>query len=156
MVATEIILSGLLSGFISLVVAIAVLYIRQRIKKRRLKRAISTELEATGFLDEAIEEEATAVNDFLQISVLEANVDRLGYFQGEQVQYLVNYIGSANRMKNAIELYRAPDGDFDDKPENLPQIIQGEAQAARKNRNKILRAWGKEPDEVVRTTEKIE
>lgn len=156
MVATEIILSGLLSGFISLVVAIAVLYIRQRIKKRRLKRAISTELEATGFLDEAIEEEATVVNDFLQISVLEANVDRLGYFQGEQVQYLVNYIGSANRMKNAIELYRAPDGDFDDKPENLPQIIQGEAQAARKNRNKILRAWGKEPDEVVRTTEKIE
>lgn len=135
----------------SFLVAISVFYVRQWVQKQRLQRAISTELQATDFLDKAIEAEATPVNEFLSIAILEANIDWLGYFKRGEIQHLVNYINSANRMKNAIKLYRTPKDEFsdEDKPDNLPNIIQGEAKVARDSRNELLRSWGKNPDEII-------
>ena len=51
-------------------------------------------------------------------------------------------------MKNAVVLYRTPKDEFQNKPDNLANIIQGEAEMAREYRDKILKAWGKNPEQL--------
>jgi hypothetical protein len=132
----------------SFIIAILMYYIREWIQKQRLRRAIRTELQTTTHLDETIEREGVPANDFHPTAVLEANIERLGYFDGDMIESLVNYLSSSNRMKDAIEIYRTPGEDFDDKPENINQIVQGEAQVTRYYRNKILSSWIRNPEKV--------
>ena len=132
----------------SFIIAIGTYYIRQWIQKRRLRRAIRTELQTTTHLDEAIEGEGVPANDFHPTAVLEANIERLGYFDGDMIESLVNYLSSSNRMKDAIVIYQTPGEDFNDKPENINRIVQGEAQVTRYYRNKILSSWIRNPEKV--------
>lgn len=134
----------------SFIVAIGAFYVRQWVQKQRLRRAISTELQQTELLDEAIEADGVPVNDFLQTDILESNIDRLGYFRSKEVEHLINYLNSAKRMNNAIALYRKPEDEFGEggKPDNLPNIVQGEAEKARKHRNEIFTDWKINPEEI--------